>query len=305
MQKDDRIFAIVGTCVGTAAAAVAALVWLGTGIKVDAPQRAAVVVPLHEATAPEASAVPAAVLVESLSPDDSENEMVRSAVARLSAHPKFAALLVTDRLLVRFVSAVDEVAGGYSPRDQVDILRPSSPFLVRETEGRLVAAAGSYHRYDLVADVFDSIAVDDAVELYRGFQPRLEAIYGDLGWAGEDFESRLREAVDHLLDVESISGPFELEQRAIVYAYADDRVEQLSDAQKQLLRMGPANSRRLLAKMHELREAMGWPPRAPEGRGLETQEAANAADGLMLAADASQGVLADIPDDRVGAAQAP
>jgi len=305
MQKDDRIFAIVGACVGTAAAVVAAIVWLGTGITVDAPQRAAVVVPLHEATAPEASTVPVAAAVDSDSPEDSENEMVRRAVASLSAHPKFAALLVSDRLLIRFVMAVDEVAGGYSPRDQVDFLRPSRPFLVRETGGRLVAAAGSYHRYDLVADVFDSIAIDNAVELYRGFQPRLEAIFEDVGWAGDDFDSRLREAIDHLLEVESISGPFELEQRAIVYAYADDRVEQLTDAQKQILRMGPSNSRRLLTKLHELRGVMGWPPRTPTSQGVESQEAENGSDALILTADASQGVLVDILDDRIGASQAP
>ncbi len=305
MQKDDRIFAIVGACVGTAAAVVAAIVWLGTGITVDAPQRAAVVVPLREATAPEASAAPAAVAVEPTSGDDSENDVVRRAVARLSAHPQFAALLVTDRLLTRCVMAVDAVAGGYSPRDQVELLRPNRPFLVRESEGRLVAAAGSYHRYDLVADVFDSIAVADAVEIYRGFQSRLEAIYEDIGWSGGDFDARLREAIDHLLEVESISGPFELEQRAIVYAYADEHVEQLSDAQKQLLRMGPTNARRVVSKMHELREAMGWPPRAPESQGLEIQEAADAPDGLMLAADASQGVLADLLDDRDGVTQAP
>ena len=305
MQKDDRIFAIVGACVGTAAAAVAAIVWLGTGITVDAPQRAAVVVPLQEATAPEASAVPAAVASESDSLEDSENEVVRRAVARLSAHPQFAALLVTDRLLTRFVMAVDAVAGGYSPRDQVEFLRPSRPFLIRESEGRLVAASGSFHRYDLAAEVFGSISVDDAVELYRGFQPRLEAIYEDIGWAGENFDSRLCEAIDHLLEVESLSGPFELEQRVIVYAYADEHVEQLSDAQKQLLRMGPTNARRFVSKMHELRDAMGWPPRTPETQGTEMQEAENGSDALILTADASQEVLVDIMDDRVGVTQAP
>jgi hypothetical protein len=303
MQKDDRIFAIVGACVGTVAALVAALIWLGAGITVDAPQRAAVVVPLHGATAPEASAVPAAVAVASESPGDSENEMVRRAVARLSAHPQFAALLVTDRLLVRFVTAVDAVAGGYSPREQVEFLRPSRPFVVRESEGGLVAAAGSYHRYDLAADVVDSIAIDDAVELYRGLQPRLEAIYEDVGWSGENFDSRLREAIDHLLEVESVSGPFDLEQRAIVYAYADDHVEQLSDAQKQLLRMGPTNSQRVLAKMHELREIMGWPPRPPDTRTDELEVVAPQTDAPLIVAGASTVMTIEPIDDLAGATE--
>jgi hypothetical protein len=305
MHKDDRIFAVVGASVGTAVAAVAALMWLGSGITVDPPQRAAVVVPLREAVVPEASAVQAAVAGASDSQEDSENEAVRRAVARLSAHPKFAALLVTDRLLARFVMAVDAVAGGYSPRDEFEFLRPTRPFLVRESEGRLVTAAGSYHRYDLVADVLDSIAIDDAVELYRGFQPRLEAAYAEIGWSGGDFDSRLCQAIDHLLEVEDVSGPFDLEQRAIVYAYADDRVEQLSDAQKQLLRMGPENSRRILAKLHELRGAMGWPPRAPDTGPDELETAVSERSAPLITADAHSLLPMEPIADRTGAAEAP
>jgi hypothetical protein len=305
MHKDDRIFAIVGAGVGTAVATIAALMWLGSGITVDEPQRAAVVVPLREAVAPETSAVQAVVAGPSESLEDSENEAVRRAVARLSAHPKFAALLVTDRLLTRFVIAVDAVAGGYSPRDEFEYLRPTRPFLVRESEGRLVTAAGSHRRYDLVAEVLDSIDINDAVELYRGFQPRLEAIFDDIGWSGEGFDARLHEAVDHLLEVEDVSGPFDLEQRAIVYAYADDRVEQLSDAQKQLLRMGPENSRRVLAKLNELRLALGWPPRAPDTLSNQIEAAVSEQNAPSITADAMPFLPLEPIADRTGAAEAP
>ena len=52
MKQDDRIFAIVGGCVVSAVALVAAVVWLGSGITVEAPQRATVVVAELQATAP-------------------------------------------------------------------------------------------------------------------------------------------------------------------------------------------------------------------------------------------------------------
>ncbi len=305
MQKDDRIFAIVGACVVAAAAVIAAIVWLGTGITVDAPQRAAVVVPLREASVPTASAAPEIVDRGAGMLGDAENEVVRRAMAHLSEHPQFAAFLVSDRLLVRVVMAVDAVAGGYSPRDQVEFLRPQRPFLVRESEGGLVTAAGSHHRYDLAAEVVDSITVESAVDLYRRFLPRLEEIYEEVGWAGEDFDSRLREAIDHLLEVENFSGPFELEQRAIVYAYADDRVERLSGAQKQLLRMGPVNARRLLVKMQDLREALGWPARAPDQPDAEMRDAASGPEGPIVTADASAVVSMEALDDQVGATEAP
>ncbi len=263
MQQDDRIFAVVGGCVIAAVALVAALIWLNSGVVVDPPRRAAVTVADQPAPQPATSQVAGRAVEQAVDTDNSANAIVRQAVARLSAHPSFAALLVSDRLLEQFVLAVDGVAGGYSPRDELGPLRPQRQFLVRETDGRLVPAAGTFHRYDQAADLVESISTAGAVDLYRRFQPRLEAIYADVGWAAESFDARLRQAVDHLLEVDGLSGPFELEQRAIVYAYADDHLEQLSDAQKQLLRMGPRNMARVVAKLRELRAEMGWPEPAP------------------------------------------
>jgi hypothetical protein len=45
MQQDDRIFAVVGACIVVAVALVAAIIWLGSGISVEAPQRATVGLP--------------------------------------------------------------------------------------------------------------------------------------------------------------------------------------------------------------------------------------------------------------------
>ena len=305
MQQDDRIFAIVGACVVIVAAAIAGLTWLGTGITVDAPRRPAVVVQSLAPPTPAASPAPTTAGGNLVQREGGEDDAVRRAVAHLSAHPRFAALLVNDRLLARFVTAVEAVAGGYSPRDQVESLRPQRPFLVREFEGRLVTAAGSHHRYDLAAEIVDSIDVAGAVELYRRFEPRLEEIYRDVGWAGGGFDARLCEAIDHLLEVEGFSGPFELEQRAIVYAYADDELERLSDAQKQLLRTGPANSRRILAKLRELRTAFGWPPPPVDLPDLEIRDVSADSGAPIITADASS-VWPDEPiDQRAGAGPAP
>jgi hypothetical protein len=224
----------------------------------------------------------------------------------LSAHPTYAALLVSDRLLEQFVLAVDAVAGGYSPRDELGPLRPQRQFLVREADGRLVPAAGTFHRYDLAADVVESISTAGAVDLYRSFQPRLEAIYAEVGWAAESFDTRLRQAVDHLLAVDGLSGAFELEQRAIVYAYADDHLEQLSNAQKQLLRMGPRNMARVVAKLRELRAEMDWPEQAPVSQPvLADASAAEVLQEPVVAAEAIEPVITDSLEQPVVATESP
>jgi hypothetical protein len=263
MQQDDRIFAVVGACVVAAVALVAAIMWVVSGMTVDAPERATVMIADRPTPTPAASRESNSQIVEGSIRGADDDELVRNAAARLSAHPRLAALLVNDRLLERFVAAVDAVAGGFSPRDEVDFLNPGQAFLVREDEGRLVIAAGSYRRYSAATDVFASLNIEGSVELYRKLRPRLEEIYEQTAWASEDFDARFRDAVDHLLEVEVPSGQVEVEQRAIVYAFAEDSLEHLSHAQRQLIRMGPENARRVQGKLLQLRSALGWPERAP------------------------------------------
>ena len=305
MQQDNKIFAVVGGCVVLAVALVAAMMWLSSGITVDAPQRARVVVPELEAKMPTTSTATLPQIVEASFTTDHDDGRVRAAVARLSSHPKFASYLVNDRLLRRFVLTVDAIAGGYSPRDEVDFLEPSRPFLVREYEGQLVIAAGSYRRYQLVADVFASFDTESAVELYRTFRPQLEAIYQEVGWASDGFDTRLRDAVDHLLEVDVPSGQIEVEQRAIVYAYAEDGLEGLTGAQKQMLRMGSSNATRVQEKLTELRQALGWPVRTPRIITAENEDSPVLEPAVAKIADASATAPIDPAEDRVGAPEKP
>jgi len=306
MQKDDRIFAVVGACTVTAVALVAALIWLGSGITVEAPQRATVTVPQRTVPTPVASLQPASRVLETGLSDDGDDGLFRAAVAHLSTHPELASYLVNDRLLERFVRAVDAVAGGYSPADEVEFLRPTRPFIVREDEGRLVIAPGTYRRYDVVTDVFTSLDSDGVIELYRRFGPRLEAIYREVGWANDDFDIRLREAVDHLLEVTPSTGTIEVEQRAIVYAYAEDRFENLSGAQKQFLRMGPRNVSAIQGKLRGLRDAMGWPERVPAIVTAEFEgPVASEIDAVPVIADAAQAIVTDPLIIQTGAVEEP
>jgi hypothetical protein len=213
---------------------------------------------------------------------------------------------VNDRLLRRFVLSVDAIAGGYSPSNELEFLRPLKPFYVSEDEGRLVVASGTYRRYNVVSDVFTSIDANGAVEIYREFRPRLEAIYREVGWANDDFDTRLREAVDHLLEVNAPTGQIEVEQRAIVYAYAEDRFENLTEAQKHLLRMGSRNAAAIQAKLSVLRSLMGWPEPVPA---IVTAELELSSDpktvGAPVIADAAPLVASDSPVEATGAAEAP
>jgi hypothetical protein len=48
----------------------------------------------------------------------------------------------------------------------------------------------------------------------------------------------------------------ELSGETVAYRYVDERFERLSSAQKQLLRMGPQNARKIQKKLTELKSAL-------------------------------------------------
>jgi hypothetical protein len=59
--------------------------------------------------------------------------------------------------------------------------------------------------------------------------------------------------IDHLLQAPEVSAPIRLVQPKVFYEYADTDLESRSAGQKLLIRMGPANSRAIKAKLREFR----------------------------------------------------
>jgi len=307
MQRDDRIFAVVGGFVILAMTVIAGVHWLGSGINIEAPARATVKVERIPAPTPAASSASNTNPRITDVAGDEGDRLVRLAVAGISSHPVLASWLVNDRLLRRFVASVDAIAGGYSPRDEIEFMSPIRPFMVQKDNGLLLITNSSYRRYDRVTDVVDSIDTAGTVALYRKFGPQLEAIYAEVAWASTDFDSRFREAVAHLLEVEVPESPIEVEQRAIVYAFAEDRLEHLSGAQRQLLRMGSYNALKVQDKLRELQRALGWPEPAPAVITAELEAAPPLVEPI-LTASAEESSTDPLPDEAfvsVGAATAP
>jgi hypothetical protein len=59
-----------------------------------------------------------------------------------------------------------------------------------------------------------------------------------------------------VLTAPEVEGPFQLVKPSVMYLYADTRLEELADMNKQLIRLGPENSARLKAKLREFKAAL-------------------------------------------------
>jgi hypothetical protein len=181
----------------------------------------------------------------------------------LSADARFAAWLATRDLVRVFVVAVEDVADGGSPRAPLAFLAPQGAFKVTKAQGRLVIDPQSYARYDAVADVLASLDASACVAVYKRVEPLLDAAHREQGHVEGGFSKTLATAAARLLATPVPGDEVAVRpvQRAtLVYALEDEGLEALSPAQKHLLRMGPRNSRRILAKVRELVRALGLEP---------------------------------------------
>jgi Protein of unknown function (DUF3014) len=196
-----------------------------------------------------------------LPPLGASDSLVRQLAGRLSADPGLASWLAGDELIRRFGAAVDNIAEGTSPKPHLRSLAPQASFQVTQREGRIFVDPASYRRYDLLVGVFSSVDAGAAAHLYRQLKPLIDQAYRDLGYPRQDFDDTLARAIGRLLAVPAPEGDVELAPKSVAYAFADPALENRSAAEKQLLRLGPENVRRVQAKLRELANALGITPR--------------------------------------------
>ncbi|MFP2960331.1 DUF3014 domain-containing protein [Myxococcus sp. 1LA] len=185
---------------------------------------------------------------------------VRDLVSQLSAEPELARWLNEQDLIRRFTGAVTSIAEGLSPRPMLGFLAPTEAFQVTQVDGTTVIDPASYTRYDAVARVIGSIDVRTATSVFRELKPLIDQANAEIAPPGQIFNSSLSAAIQHLLKVPAQEGPVEVVPEGALYAYAAPELEDLSPAQKHLLRMGPENMKRIQSKLRELKTALGLPP---------------------------------------------
>lgn len=195
-----------------------------------------------------------------LPPLDESDALVRDLVARLSAHPTIAAWLTTDGLIRNFVVVVDNIANGQPPAVHLKAIPPQGKFQVRREGDRLLLDPASYSRYDRHAAAVDAIDARGAARLYATLRPRIDDAYRELGASRVDFDAALERAIVALLRTPVVEGEIPLRAEKVSYTYVDPRLESLTPAQRQFLRMGPRNMRIVKAKLREIAGYLGIPP---------------------------------------------
>lgn len=245
--------------IGLLAVAAGFAIYLVFGRQTAAPvnEQPAAAVPAAERPATPLGGPAEPVVVPPL---DESDPLVRQLVGKLSSHPRVAAWLATDGLIRNFTVVVANISEGRSPSTHLRSVAPSGSFSIGTRNGVQFVDSRSYQRYDSLADAVASVDAAGSARLYATLKPRIEEAASELGYAPGSFDRMMEKALVSLLATPDDAGGVAVHPRgAVGYAYADEDLESLTNAQKHLLRMGPRNARLIKDKLREIAAALGIP----------------------------------------------
>ena len=204
--------------------------------------------PLREQTEPE--------IIPEPEPLDISDGTVKTKLLSLSDYDEFARLLINEALLERFVITTNTLAEENIADNNRVLVQPEQPFRTYRQADKEWIDPASYKRYAPYVDILESLETASLLQLYQEYKPAIENIFSEIGNPSDSFDQKLEEAIDVLLDTPEVPFPVEVFTDSVMYKFADRQLESLSAPQKQLLRTGPENMRRIKAKLREIKESL-------------------------------------------------
>ena len=224
--------------------------WYFTQRQTQEPIRQAV------ASAPAPAAAPV-VQTPELPPLDQMDAFLRQLLGALSNHPGLASWLLSDDLIKQLAAAIHKASRGESPSRDFRAFAPKSGFRVVPRGTRMAIDPAGYARYKSLVDGVTSVEASAVAKVYRTIHPRLNEAYRNLGHPNGEVNDAVEAGLSILLDTPVLKDPtYVVEGSGVRWKFADPKIEGLYGSQKQLLRMGPDQTDRVLVWLRALQSSL-------------------------------------------------
>jgi len=221
----------------------------------------------------QAPVVPEAVIPEAVEPEpepptssvstppplpklDNSDDFIRERLLLISNKPEFAKWVKTDDLLRRTASYADGLSNGVLLSKIFPLSAPEGKFATHSSDGTIWLNAGNYERYDRTINTLTSLPMDSMAKMFHFTRPLLENAFSEMGYNPRQMDGIILQAIDVILATPIVAEPIRLTRDSVVYKFADPALESLLPLQKQLLRTGPENTKRIQQQAKALREAL-------------------------------------------------
>ena len=190
-----------------------------------------------------------------LPPLDQSDAEIKQALADVVGTDPLAEYLVKSQTISRLVATIDSLTSRQVP-PQINPVKAAGGKFVVDTEGETVVMSNqNFARYDDYIALMQGANTDALVVIYHRYAPLFQLAWEENGGQGQ-FNDRLLEVIDHLLETPDVPGPVHLTRYEAVYLFEEPGLEAMTAGQKILLRMGSANAELVKEKLTEIRDKL-------------------------------------------------
>lgn len=194
--------------------------------------------------------------VEMEIPLDISDASVKTALLGVAKSPILGKLLVNESLIQKFVINVSNLADEELTIKDSLVVPPEGEFKTYEQANGTWIDKASFARYTPYVDVLESMEVEELLSVYDTYKDTIDRKFAEISRPGTSFDNTLIDAINEILDTPEVPMPIEIYSESVMYKFKDERLEGLSGPQKQLLRTGPENMRRIKDVLRSLKSEL-------------------------------------------------
>jgi hypothetical protein len=209
--------------------------------------------------APSTVATTAPAINQPALPDlNTSDAEIKNAARQLNSALAWVKWITTEQAIRKFVIIIDNLTTGKITQKYLPIPKPTAPFPKTKNDPKTTSDIQGYldnrsfERYTPYVNTFGQINNTMTAALYQRYSPLMEQAFAELGYSDRNFHDTLMQAFDVLLSAPIVESNIALIRPSVLYQFADPNLEKALPVHKQLLRMGPENTRRLQAKIRQL-----------------------------------------------------
>ena len=178
------------------------------------------------------------------------DEVFRTALTELSA--KLVDWISVKDVIRKYIVIINDLSQKQILYKHRKFLKMPQKMQVKEDSTGLFIAEESYQRYDLLADTIADIDVPKALGVYMTFKPLFEQVYTKFSYP-ENYrvEDIFIKAAAAIIQAPVLERRIKVVRHSVGYKFADKRLEAMNDVEKQMLRMGSKNTKKIQEKLKQ------------------------------------------------------
>jgi len=187
---------------------------------------------------------------------DNSDDFVRERLLLINSKKEFSNWVKADDLVRRSASYLDGLSNGVMLSKIFPLTPPEGAFTTHKSDGSIWLNAGNYERYNRTINAIANTDMASIAKMFHFSRPLLEAAFAEMGYNPRQMDGIVLQAIDVILAAPIIVEPIKLTRESVVYKFADPALEALPPLQKQLLRIGPNNTKHLQKQAYALQQAL-------------------------------------------------